>query len=491
MSTNSGRCHTSGHLTRKSCGMDGDMLQNELLQKQTVTQQMVQTASILQMTTQELEQYLQEQALENPVMEMEEASQPDLPQQTELQRKIDWLEETDYQNRSYYQEERRAAGSDGEIWDRKQEKGMTLAEYLHQQVAPGVYSSQERRILGYLAESLDNRGYFTDGIQTAATILHVSEAKVAEMLKVIQGMEPTGVGAENLQECLLLQLRSRQEDTALAEKLVESYLAEIAKNHLPVIAKALHVSVDQVQVACRQIRSLHPKPGSGFLDGEAASYIRPDIYVMEEQGDEGRFRIIVREGTGASFQISDYYRQLARETQDIQARQYLKEKLSQASSLARDIETRKITLYRVAGAIVNHQSAFFSGESPHRQPLRLADLAEDLQLHESTVSRAMKGKYLQCSRGLFPLKYFLTGTRAAGRKPEVQSPQVQTSQALTPEEVKERIQKLVEEEDKKKPLSDGEIQKRLEEEQIHLARRTVNKYRKELGIPDKAGRKAW
>ncbi len=458
---------------------------------------MVQTASILQMTTMELEQYLQNLALENPVIEMEEPSPSELPQQTDWQRRIDWLEETDYQNRSYYQEERRAAGSQGELWDRKQEKGMTLAEYLRQQVPPGVYHSQERRILEYLAESLDHRGYFTDGIQTAAAILHVSEAKVAEMLKVIQAMEPAGVGAENLQECLLLQLRARQEDTELAETLVESYLARIARNRLPEIAKALHISLEQVQAACRQIRSLHPKPGSSFREGEAASYIRPDIYVMKEEGDTGRFRILVREGTGASFRISDYYRQMALETQDVQARQYLKEKLAQASSLAQDIETRKITLYRVAGAIVNHQAAFFSGESPHRQPLRLTDLAEDLHLHESTVSRAMKGKYLQCSRGVFPLKYFLTGTATASRKQDNQNisqgqdSQPGGAQALTPEEVKERIQRLVEEEDKQKPLSDSEIQRLLADQQISLARRTVNKYRTELGIPDKTGRKTW
>lgn len=458
------------------------MLKTELTQKQMVTQQMVQSAAILQMSAQELELYLQDLALENPVVELEEAPPQEDLQQMELQRKIDWLEEADYQNRAYYQEDRTAAGSKEDAWHSSDAQEQSLSEYLRLQLLPGTYSRQDWRILEYLIESLDARGYFTDGIRTAAEVLHVSEEKVKAMLEVIQGLEPAGIGAADLRECLLLQLRGRQEDTWLAEKIVESYLGEMGKNHLKEIARTLHATREQVQEACRMIRSLHPKPGSVFYTGESPGYIRPDALVLKEHDSEATFRIIIREGISGTFRISEYYQALEKETDDPETRHYLKAKLSQAFSVARDIETRKITLYRVVGAIVNRQSGFFSGSENHKKPLRLSDLAEDLEVHESTVSRALKGKYLQCSRGVFPLRYFLTGVAVADRE---------SDEGQTPEEVKEAIRKIVEAEDKRKPLNDGEIQARLAGQNIHIARRTVNKYRQELGITDKAGRRIW
>ena len=443
---------------------------------------MVQTAAILQMNSQELEQYLQELALENPVIELEEPELLEDGRQIEFQRKLDWLEETDYQNRAYYQEERRAAGNREESWLSRSDSEISLSEYLRQQLEPDFYSGRERRILNYLLESLDDRGYFTDGTWSAAEVLHVPEKKVKAMLEILKKLEPAGVGAKDLKECLLLQLQRTDEDTELAEKIVSLYLEKLGRNHLKEIAKELHVSGEQIQEACRLIRSLDPKPGSAFFTGEPLHYIRPDIFIMPEEGMDKTFRVIIREGGMAGFRVSEYYQKLEKETNDPETRQYLKEKLTQAFSVERDMETRKITLYRVAGAIVNYQADFFASESRHRKPLKLSDLAGDLGLHESTVSRALKGKYLQCGRGVFPLRYFLTGTISAHENGDT---------ARTPDEVKEAICRIVAAEDKMRPLNDGEIQDQLALLGIRIARRTVNKYRQELNIPDKTGRKMW
>lgn len=434
------------------------------------------------MNSQELETYLQELSLENPVIELEKNTENDDIQQIEVQRKIDWLEETDYQNRAYYREERKAAGSREDGWRHEESSALKLSEHLRQQLQPFSGSSQDRRILEYLLESLDTRGYFTDGIQTAAKVLHVSEEKVKDMLSVIQSLEPAGVGAEDLRECLLLQLRRRPENTQLAEEIVVSCLKELGRNHLQEIARKLHASRGQVEEACRLIRGLEPKPGSVFHTGEPLLYIRPDIFVLKEPGAEETFRIILREGGTSAFRISEYYRDLEKETEDAETRRYLKEKLAQAYSVEKDLEMRKITLYRVAGAIVNRQAEFFSEKCSNRRPLTLAVLADDLELHESTVSRALKGKYLQCSRGVFPLRYFLTGAVA---------PNTDTGDEQTPEDIKEAIRKIIKAEDVRNPLNDGKIQEKLAQEGIQIARRTVNKYRQEMGIPDRVGRKAW
>ena len=417
-------------------------LKMELSQKQVLSQHMVQSMEILQMSAQELEGYIEKLALENPVIELADSSQSKADmQQEDLQRKLDWLESTDLQNRVYYQQERDAENMEANWHDSRQSEE-NLEEYLHAQILLADYTELERVIMEYLICSLDSRGYFSGELAQVADHFNVSEEKVEELLQDIQELDPAGVGARNLQECLLLQIQRKKNYSDVTVEIIEHYMEEVAKNHLPNIAKKLQVSLEEVQQACEEIRSLNPKPGSSFSDREQLRYISPDA----------------------------------------EAKKYLQEKVQQAQWVSNCISQRSSTLSRVMHLLVEKQHEFFLEGPGHKRPMRLVDLAEELDLHESTISRAMRGKYLQCSWGVFPLNYFLTSVA-------VKSSNTDGMEDKTPEQMKTMIREIVDSENKKKPYSDQAISDLLIAKGIKLSRRTVNKYRTEMGIPDKSGRK--
>ena len=268
-------------------------LKMELSQKQVLSQHMVQSMEILQMSAQELEGYIEKLALENPVIELADSSQSKADmQQEDLQRKLDWLESTDLQNRVYYQQERDAENMEANWHDSRQSEE-NLEEYLHAQILLADYTELERVIMEYLICSLDSRGYFSGELAQVADHFNVSEEKVEELLQDIQELDPAGVGARNLQECLLLQIQRKKNYSDVTVEIIEHYMEEVAKNHLPNIAKKLQVSLEEVQRACEEIRSLNPKPGSSFSDREQLRYISPDAieHIFDEL--EGREGILV------------------------------------------------------------------------------------------------------------------------------------------------------------------------------------------------------
>lgn len=457
----------------------------EISQKQTLSQHMVQSMEILQMSAQELENYLEALSLENPVIELDNPHPIETSQkEADIQRKLDWLESSDLQNRVYYQQEREAENREAN-WHDITENEEDLNEYLLSQLLLSEISDSDYTILKFMIESLDSRGYFTEDSSFVATLFHTTKEHIEKLLSMIQSLDPCGVGARDLKECLLIQLKRKTEfsDTDnldLIETLIRDFLDDIAKNHLHDIAKKLQVGQDEISQACAYIRMLNPKPGSSFPTREQLRYIIPDVIVVKL---EDTFEILINEYQYPAFSVSGYYQHMMKTTNDTPAKEYLQKKIQQAEWVQSCISQRTSTLKRVVQVLVEKQSKFFLYGIGHKMPLRLTDIAQELSLHESTISRALRGKYLQCSWGVFPLNYFLASIATKNN--------TSTEQAMTPEHVKAQIQKIIDNENKKKPYSDKAISDKLIEMGIEISRRTVNKYRQEMGLPDKSGRKEW
>ena len=479
-----------------------------LEQKQIISQQMIQTLKVLEMNVTELEAYLTRLSAENPVVELEpseyrkEMEDLALARQAEFERKLEWLSSADRQNRTYYADDAPDQGLNA-VQD-PASSGETLAEHLHTQLLLKEYTARDFLILDFMARSLDSRGYFTEPLAIVTEHFSVTEDEAESLLRKLQELEPAGVGARDLKECLLLQLRRHSGDlifhfskdgtssaltaeellesakmTELAEQLVLHHLEDIARNHIDLIARKRGTTVPAVEAACSLIRRLNPKPGNAFSDGRALPYVRPDVIVIRRE-DAPDFDVLVNDYQCPRLSVNSFYEALAQETDDPEAKKYLREKLAQIAQAKADLANRSSTLSRVAGLLVRLQSSFFLRGPGFRSPMVLSDLAGPLSLHESTVSRALKDKYLQCSWGVFPMNYFLNA--AAVRKSAEED-------GTGTDQVYRALQEVIDAEDKRKPLSDEKICAALADRGIQIARRTVNKYRKELGIPDKSGRK--
>ncbi|MCR5273654.1 MAG: RNA polymerase factor sigma-54 [Lachnospiraceae bacterium] len=480
----------------------------ELKQKQALSQRMLQTLNILQMSTQELEAYIQNASLENPVIELqtphedsafsyESDNSKDVYKHTDIMRKLDWLESTDLQNKVYYDEDRDS--NTFEAYTASDITEETLADYLKAQLMLKDYSKFEQAILEYILNSLDDRGYLTDSAASIATYFSVPVRIVETLIKDVKALDPAGVGAKDLSECLKIQLLRMHNTDALALAIVEDYLEDIAKNHIDVIARKLKKTTDEVLDACDIIKTLNPKPGSHFSSREQLKYISPDIYVVKT---ESNFEILINEYRFPAINISVEYKNLLAESKDADVKDYLKAKINEAENLKSNIHMRSETLSKVARELVAWQKDFFLHGPGNIKPMRLKDLAMKIDVHESTVSRALNGKYLQCIWGVFPLNYFLASPAISVSKVSASNASAansysnnsDASEAGTPSDIsgdaaKALLKKIIEEEDKKKPLSDQKISEKMAEAGIDISRRTVNKYRGIMGIPDKSGRK--
>lgn len=454
------------------------MLNNGLYQRQNVTTQLVQDMSVLQMSAIELENYLEKLSLENPVIELEEDENRSSKEQMELFRKQEWLASNDRQNKTYYDSDGDEDSPENYWKDTKNQE--SLASYLRDQILLAPYNQIEREIVNYLILSLDGRGYCQEDLGEIARYYAVSESKVEALLKDIQSMDPAGVGARNLAECLELQLDRINPRAELTRRIIREHLTDLAKNHLQDIARKLQVPLSAVTASCEEIRNLNPKPGNAFANDENLRYITPDALILPK---DDHFEVIVNEYQYPSFRISDYYQHLEQTTDDRQVKEYLKEKIQQANNLAGSIAMRTSNLTKLLEFLVVRQEDFFRYGPGHKKPLKLSDIAMEFQMHESTVSRTLRSKYLQCSWGVFPLRYFLSGISnisQSGAMPQTQ------------DKVKSMINAIVASENKKKPYSDEAIRNILiEKYNIDISRRTVNKYRQEMNIPDKSGRKDW
>ena len=290
-------------------------------------------------------------------------------------------------------------------------------------------------------------------------------------------------------ECLLIQLEGGSEVDELARRIIEDYLEELGRNRMEIIARKLKCSMDQVLTASDRIRMLNPRPGSGFGSGKYQKYLVPDVLVVKT---EGRFQIIINDETYPQLSINPYYLTLMKGEDSGEAAGYIKNKVKQAEWVCHCVEQRNRTLYLLVQEILKAQIAFFEGGRGKLTALTQRSVAEKLGMNESTISRAVREKYLQCQWGLFPLQFFFSrGSIQTCPAADAKNTPSEKAGGAGAEAVKEQIRILVAGEDKKKPYSDRILAEKLGEAGFSISRRTVAKYREAIGIADASGRKVF
>lgn len=458
-------------------------LKLQVKQTQTLSQRMIQSAEILQMTSQELNTYISELALENPVIDIVEP--PAASEQRESIEQQQWLSSFNEENYYLYQRQNNDDDYDFKTsWNINTDDGETLPDYLWSQLITEAFTQQETDIIKFMLECLDNKGYLEESVESIAAYFKTDAAVVEDLLSELQGLDPAGVCARSLEECLKLQLNRRDMLTPVLESIIDSCLEMVARNQIPAIARKLRLSPAEAAGYCQIIKSLNPKPGVSFSSRDQLRYIIPDVTIVKFKD---HFDILLNESMYPTIELNSYYRHMNQNSESQELKEYLGNKIRQAEWVKQCVTQRGKTLMQVSRAILEHQEAFFTYGPSHLNPLRLADIAQELDIHESTVSRAVSKKYLQCSWGVYPMNFFFS------RSVAVQEGQGKdnSSQSVTAADIKRVLHDIIDGEDKKKPYSDRLLGEKLTERGISISRRTVAKYREEEGIADASGRKEY
>lgn len=470
-------------------------------QKLIMTQEMRQSIEILQLTAMELNGLIETEIMENPVLEFNEVSIKEVvpvnedggplkgeqvkeepaPEQ-QPKEEIQWDEYFHSMENSDYRGQTQSGGeADDEFGFEKftsQEK--TLYEYLHFQfnMLEKNLSDQEKRIGEYLIDCIDDNGYLIIDMDYVKSILEVDEETVQKMITIIQGFDPSGVGCRNIEECLLIQLRQMgYDDDEVFMDIVRNHLIDLADNQFKRIAQDTGLSVEDVYEFKEVIKTLEPKPGREFSCSERVSYVIPDGSI-EIVNDE--LVVKVNDVSAPRLRINNYYKGLLKNPdKNDETKLYLEKKLDSAAFLIKSIEQRRDTIKKVITAIAESQRSFFFEGVGDLRPLTLKTIAETIDVHESTVSRAIRGKYIQTPKGTFALKFFF-------KRGYTQGEEDRSSDAI-----KRYIKEFIDQEDKKKPLSDQKLSELLQEKNLDVARRTVAKYREALLIQPSSKRKQY
>lgn len=466
-------------------------------QNLVMTPELIQAIQILQFNTQELEGYVQEQLLTNPLLENDNSPEPAKGEDTtekleELKLEVpsvtgnesettekEWQENLveRYDDISYKQWEYKPE-SEEYSYEQYTCAEVTLSEHLLFQLQFAEMSKSCRTIGKYIIESLDDNGYMTLTVEEIARVVKSSTENIEKVLDVIQGFDPSGVGARDLKECLLIQLKNKGELTSDAEKVILFHLEDIASNRLNLISKELGITSKEVQHIGDIIRGLEPKPGREFGCQTSTRYIVPDVIVEKV---EAEYVVTINETSTPRLTISSYYQKMMKNSDgDENLSKFLSGRYNSAVWLIKSIEQRKQTIYNVVKAVVKYQREFFDCGSKHLKTLTLKQIAEDVGIHESTVSRSINGKYMQTPRGVYEIKYFFTSG-----VPDDHGGSISSSS------IKEFIKEIITGEDHSSPYSDQDMVTMLGEKGIELSRRTVAKYRDELKIPSSSKRKRY
>ena len=435
----------------------------------TISPHLYQYLKLLQMNQAELDVHIQELFEANPLLEFDNESQRP-PSQIEF-------EFADYPERFYSSANCPDQDSPDPLALLSAPQGESLYDSLRIQLDELNIDAQQRKLVLFLISDLDENGYLSHSILTTlAKRYHSSPAENEKALCLLQSLEPAGIGARSLSECLCLQLNRFFPEEKLALKVATEYLEELGKSHFRKIAKELSASADAVQHAADIIRQLEPKPAARYCASENARYIRPDIIVTRENN---KLIISLRNSRLGSLCLSSQYTDMLHSTEDPELKGYLSRQLQVAQSIMGSIEVRTSTILNCAQLIVEHQAAFFLGNESCPKPYTQHSLAQTLGVSPSTVSRAVSGKYLQCDRGVFPLSYFFPSPV------DCRDPVNASSSA----DVMEIIRSMSENETRSKPLSDSELLEELKKIGINISRRSIANYRSRLGIPNAAQRK--
>jgi RNA polymerase sigma-54 factor len=464
-------------------------LQQKLTQQLIMTPQLQMAIKLLQLSRLELVDAIRQELDENPTLEeVVDVSLDDQPEQADaiidevpqakeltieekIKDDVDWSNYIDEYNSpgrtSYESEDKDAPRFESFIAHKK-----SLGEHLLWQVMMCFTSDKEKKIGSLIVGSVNAAGYLDIAFDDLVRMCDASHDEVKKVLTTIQQtFDPVGVAARDLKECLLIQARYLGLDNTLVFSIIQDHLNNLENKNYKAICRALKVSIENVIAAVNIIKGLEPKPGRLFSD-EAPQYIIPDIYVYEFEDD---FVIVLNDDGMPKLRVNSFYKSAMNNKKDAKisdnAKEYIQDKMRSAAWLIRSIHQRQKTIYKVMESIMKHQREFFKKGIAYLKPMVLRDVAQDIEMHESTISRVTTNKYAYTPQGIFELKYFFNSSinRVHGG-------------AIASASVQDKIRQIVENEDPKKPYSDDKIAEILEKSNINIARRTVAKYREMLKI---------
>jgi RNA polymerase sigma-54 factor len=356
----------------------------------------------------------------------------------------------------------------------------SLHEELYDQFVLLDPDDEQRTIGRHLIFNLDESGFLPYPLEE---VLESPELRgrftleqAEEVLRMVQSLEPKGVGARDLKECLLLQLDPEDPDQELKARIIRDYLVDVNKNKLPKVAREMDLTIPELQQLIEAIARLDPRPGAK-IGGDRNAYIHPDVVV---EWRDGRYEIILEDSFFPRIRVSPQYKDLLASSDDPKVKDYVRKKLESAKWLVDAIQQRQNTLYRVCEEIFKVQHDYLDYGESHLRPLKMQEIADRVGIHVSTVSRAIADKWAQTPRGIVPLKFFFTG-----------GAETTDGETMSRRSVKQKVRDIIDNEDKKSPLSDEQVAEVLKKEGLDIARRTVTKYRKALKIPSSRQRRVW
>ena len=481
-----------------------------LVQKQVLAPRMIQSMEILQLPIMALQERVEQEIQENPCLEQtedeseypeppadDEYESPDAPTLEEKELVVD----EDHDNKEDFErllslgEEwrdrfdeapSRSAGGISEDADRRHDamanmemRPQTLHDYLHDQLSWFDLSPEARAMCDRVIYNLDPNGYLQGSLDDLIATDASAEEKeaAAQALDIVQKLDPRGVGARDLRECLLLQLTPDMPYYEELDALIGNHLEDLEHNRMPIISRKTGYSIEHIEESLEHLRRLNPKPGAAHKD-EFVPSVTPDVFL--DMTDEG-YKVRLESGDLPALNISNYYRQLLSDKDTpAETREYIKRKINAAQWLIEAIEQRRGTLTRVSQAIVDHQIEFLEKGPEAIEPLKMQQIADKVHVHVTTVSRAVDDKWIQTPRGIFSLRQFFVGGTTSADGEEV-----------TWDAIRRKLQEIVDAEDKSKPLSDDQLVAELAKHGLKVARRTVTKYRKAMNIPSSRKRKDW
>lgn len=447
-------------------------------QKLIMTQQMQLSIKLLQMSTYDLREYIEKEFSENPVLEAQYEDIKEVSKEQdrlEYKELVKYLESDNYGSQSYgeYDEE----GISPFTFISKPE---SLTDYLESQILELPIDEYMRSVCSYMVECLDQKGYLDIKKEELMNELDCSEETFNRALIVIQNLEPAGIGARDLKECLEIQLERKGEYDPIVKEIIDNHLDDLADNRYQVIAKDLDITPKKAQDYGDLIKTLEPKPSRGFYTGDEVGFIIPDAEIRKIDGE---FFILMKDGVLPMLSVNPLYKDILKDsTNDKEATEYVKEKIDKAMFLIKSIEQRKSTLHKVLQKILEKQKDYFEKGEKYLKPMTLKEIAEKLEMHESTISRAIRDKYILTSMGTIKIKDLFVNSISNKEKSHGE-------EDVTVINIKKALEEVIKEEDKRKPLSDQAISEILKEKGMAISRRTVAKYREELGIKSSSKRK--
>lgn len=470
--------------------------QLKMSQQLVMTPQLQQAIKLLQLTRMELQDLVLQELEENPLLEetteLEEIHEPDTLEVAEQEHEpeqdntdfheVETGEETlrdwdSYLDGYNYSSGEQQYGGDDErpSFENLLTRKGTLIDHLLWQLHMGQYSEMDVRVGEVIIGNVDDSGYLRASLQEIAVASSATEEDVQDVLECIQEFDPPGVAARDLRECLLIQAWNLGMKGSVVEGILQNHLGDLEKRNYKQIVRSLKIDINQVLAASRIISELDPRPGSSFSTDDT-HYISPDIFVHKVGED---YVVMLNEEGLPSLKVSTQYADVRGSgTIDSQAEHYISDKMRSALWLIKSIQQRQRTIYKVAKSIIRFQREYFDHGIEYLRPLVLRDIAEDIGMHESTISRVTTNKYMQTPQGLFELKYFFNSGLSTSEGDFVAS-----------ESVKIRIKEIIEKENPKKPLSDQKIADLLTSQAVNIARRTVTKYREMLNFGSSSERK--